>query len=124
MGPVTKVLLLLAVVVPVTGYVAGSLVSPGLPAPADHSPVILHDSTPATTETSPRTPGTTSPAPADDGDRRSERSARGGGDRPRVLTPQPTPLGEDGDDDWDDDGPDDDETDDDRDDDRDDEGDD
>src|SRR6478735_6018747 len=38
---------------------------------------------------------------------------RGGGDEARVVTPKPTPVGEDDDDEWDDDdGPDDDDTDD------------
>ena len=37
MGRVTKVLLALAVVVPMTAYVAGSLASPGAPPPPDHS---------------------------------------------------------------------------------------
>ncbi len=42
---------------------------------------------------------------------------RGDGDEARVVTPQPTPVGEDDDDEWDDDdGPDDDDTDDERDD--------
>jgi hypothetical protein len=95
MGRVTKVLLLLAVVVPVTAYVAGSLASPGAPAPADHSPVILRDS--------PTDAPTTDPA----------APQRGGGGEARVVTPKPTPVGEDDDDEWDDDdGPDDDDTDD------------
>ena len=98
MGRVTKVLLLLAVV-PVTAYVAGSLASPGAPAPADHSPVILRDS--------PTDAPTTDPA----------APQRGGGGEARVVTPKPTPVGEDDDDEWDDDdGPDDDDTDDERDD--------
>lgn len=95
MGRVTKVLLLLAVVVPVTAYVAGSLASPGAPAPADHSPVILRDA--------PTDAPTTDPA----------APQRGGGGEARVVTPKPTPVGEDDDDEWDDDdGPDDDDTDD------------
>ncbi len=95
MGRVTKVLLLLAVVVPVTAYVTGSLASPGAPAPADHSPVILRDA--------PTDPPTTDPA----------TPPRGGGGEARVVTPKPTPVGEDDDDEWDDDdGPDDDDTDD------------
>jgi hypothetical protein len=90
MGQLTKVLVLLALVVPVTAYVAGALASPGVE-PADHSPVILRD------------------APDED-DRRSSRSRDEGGDKARVVTPRPTPVGED-EDDWEDDGPDDDETD-------------
>jgi hypothetical protein len=121
MGPVTKVLLLLAVVVPVTAYVAGSLASPGAPPPADHSPVILRDA-PADEPETPAT-GTT---PGDDRERGGDREQNGGGDRQRdgaggggsdearVVTPQPTPVGEDDDDEWDDDGPDDDDTDDER----------
>lgn len=155
MGPVTKVLLLLALVVPVTAYVAGSLASSGSPAPTDHSPVILRDgssdadeptpdttrgtdrqrdrtrgdrsgttpspaSTTRPTPTAPSTPPTPSrpstppapsPTPTRDGDRESGGSQRDDGDKARVVTPQPTPVGEDDDDEWDDDGPDDDETD-------------
>ena len=55
MGQVTRVLLLLAVVVPVTAYVAGSLASPGAPAPADHSPVILRDAPTDAPTTDPAT---------------------------------------------------------------------
>lgn len=99
MGPVTKLLLLLAVVVPVAAYVAGTLASPGSPAPTDHSPVILRDA-PAT---EPATHGPALP---------EEKQARDGS-KARVVTPQPTPVGEDDDDEWDDDerdddGPDDD----------------
>ncbi|NUS41973.1 MAG: hypothetical protein HOP97_10145 [Terrabacter sp.] len=111
MGQVTKVLLLLAVVVPVTAYVAGSLASPGAPPPADHSPVILRDApttepapTTDTTASPSRRPSPRTPAPKPDGQR--------GGDEARVVTPKPTPVGEDDDDEWDDDGPDDDDTDD------------
>ncbi len=43
MSRLAKVLLLMALVVPVTAYVAGSLASAGNPVPADHSPVILRD---------------------------------------------------------------------------------
>jgi hypothetical protein len=122
MGHVTRALLLLAVVVPVTAYVVGSLTSPGAPPPADHSPVILRD--PPADE--PGTPGPAAPDPTSgsdrgrqadgdgdrDGDRRLDRS--GGGEEARVVTPRPTPVGEDDDDQWDDDGPDDDDTDDER----------
>jgi hypothetical protein len=119
MGRVTKVLLLLAVVVPVTGYVAGSLASPGTPPPADHSPVILRD---APTD-GPETPAPPEPTSDDrerqaeldaERDRRRDGSGRSGGDKARVVTPQPTAVGEDDDDEWDDDGPDDDDTDDER----------
>ncbi|GAB3019785.1 hypothetical protein GCM10011376_28740 [Nocardioides flavus (ex Wang et al. 2016)] len=120
MGQVTKVLLLLAVVVPVTAYVAGSLASPGAPPPADHSPVILRDA-PAD-EPAPPDPAPASPARERQDDRErdddrgpdEDRSGREGGDRARVVTPQPTPVGEDDDDEWDDDGLDDDDTDDER----------
>lgn len=117
MGQVTRVLLLLAVVVPVTAYVAGSLASPGAPAPADHSPVILRD---APTDAPATDPATTDPAAPTPGPRspRTPRTdpQRGDGDEARVVTPEPTPVGEDDDDEWDDDGPDDDDTDDERDD--------
>lgn len=126
MGPVTKVLLLLAVVVPVTAYVAGSLVSPGAPPPADHSPVILRDAPADEPETpaSGTPPGTSAGSDREQRaeerqrDRRRDRqrdgSGSGGSDQARVVTPQPTPVGEDDDDEWDDDGPDDDDTDDER----------
>jgi hypothetical protein len=126
MGPVTKVLLLLAVVVPVTAYVAGSLVSPGAPPPADHSPVILRDAPDeAETPASGTPPGTSAGSDREQRaeerqrdrqrDRRRDRQRDGGGsDEARVVTPQPTPVGEDDDDEWDDDGPDDDDTDDER----------
>lgn len=126
MGRVTKVLLLLAVVVPVTAYVAGSLAAPGSPPPADHGPVILRDAP----VDDARTPAPPAPDLTSDGrERRAERDGerdgerdrqpvgpRGeGGDKARVVTPQPTPVGEDDDDQWDDDGPeDDDDTDDER----------
>jgi len=125
MGQVTRVLLLLAVVVPVTAYVAGSLASPGAPAPADHSPVILRDAPtdPATTDpatTDPaapppggKSPGTPRPDPDGPDGGPGQDAQRGGGDEARVVTPKPTPVGEDDDDEWDDDdGPDDDDTDD------------
>lgn len=126
MGQVTRVLLLLAVVVPVTAYVAGSLASPGAPAPADHSPVILRDAptdAPATDPAapppgpkSPRTPRPDPSGPDGPGGGQGQDAQRGDGDEARVVTPQPTPVGEDDDDEWDDDGPDDDDTDDERDD--------
>ena len=127
MGQVTRVLLLLAVVVPVTAYVAGSLASPGAPAPADHSPVILRDAPtdaattdppatdPAAPPPGPQSPRTPRPDPdgSDGSDGAPGRDAqRGDGDEARGVTPQPTPVGEDDDDEWDDDGPDDDDTDD------------
>ena len=130
MGQLTKVLLLLAVVVPVTAYVTGSLASPGAPAPADHSPVILRDAPtdapatdPASTDPAAPPPGRKSPrTPRPDPDGPDggpgQDAQRGDGDEARVVSPQPTPVGEDDDDDeWDDDdGPDDDDTDDERDD--------
>ena len=110
MGQVTKVLLLLAVVVPVTAYVAGSLASPGSPPPADHSPVILRDApddvSPATDRTAPppaRQPRSTPrPDPDDERDDRPGREPGRGDDDARVVTPQPTPVGEDDDDERDD----------------------
>jgi len=125
MGQVTRVLLLLAVVVPVTAYVAGSLASPGAPAPADHSPVILRDAPtdapttdPATTDPAApppggKSPGTPRPDPDGPDGGPAQDAQRGDGDEARVVTPAPTPVGEDDDDEWDDDdGPDDDDTDD------------
>ncbi|RYB90002.1 hypothetical protein EUA93_20830 [Nocardioides oleivorans] len=96
MGPLTKGLLLVAVVVPVTAYVATTVASPTGPRPADHSPVILRD---APTGTPDPTPEPVRPEPS-----RNEPA--------EVVTPQPTPIGEDDDDEWDDD-PDDDREDDD-----------
>lgn len=101
MSRVTRVLLLVALVVPVLAYVVGSLAAPGGPEPADRGPVILRDA--------PTTPSPTSPTPAeppgDDG-RPTRRDDQQG--EARVVTPAPTPVGEDDDDEWDDDGPDDD----------------
>jgi hypothetical protein len=127
MGPLPKVLLLLALVVPVTAYVAGSLASPGAPPPADHSPVILRDApadppgtaTPATPSppTPEKTPDVDRGGPPDrDDDEQRDRSGDEASNEARVVKPQPTPVGEDDDDEWDDDGPDDDDTDDDTDD--------
>ena len=133
MGPVTKLLLVLALVVPIGAYVAGSLAATGRDEPADRGPVILRDA--------PTTPPSETAGPSrnrdganregqDDRDDRDDRDGRDGGDDrnddrdddARVVKPQPTPVGEDdGDGDGDDDdGPDDDtetERDDDRDDD-------
>jgi hypothetical protein len=104
MSRLTRVLLVVALVVPPVAYLAGSLAGPGGPEPADRGPVILRDATPTTT------PAPTPPA----GDRQDQQGPA------RVVTPVPTPVGEDGDDQWDDerddDGPDDDDTDDERDD--------
>ena len=119
MGQVTKVLLLLAVVVPVTAYVTGSLASPGAPAPADHSPVILRDAptdAPATDPAAPppggRSPGTPRPDPDGPDGGPGQDAQPGDGDEARVVTPKPTPVGEDDDDERDDDdGPGDDDTD-------------
>jgi hypothetical protein len=124
MGQVTRMLLLLAVVVPVTAYVAGSLASPGAPAPADHSPVILRDAPAGTPTTDPRGPDGGGPEDDPDGGRNDgpdREVQRGDGGEARVVTPKPTPVGEDDDHERDDDdGPDDDDTDDERDDDGDD----
>ena len=124
MGPLAKVLLVLALVVPVAAYVAGSLASSSGPGPADRGPVILDDRSTTTR------PGPAREAQQGTGNRpergtpqpgRTPTPSRGGGgsgDEPqpeaRVVTPLPTPVGEDDDDEWDDDsGPeDDDETDD------------
>jgi hypothetical protein len=107
MGRLSRVLVLAAFVVPVVAYVAGSLAVPGGPEPVDRGPVILHDrpsptstSTPATEPTPDPRPG---PSPSDD---RIERH----GDA-RVVTPLPTPVGEDEAGERDDDGPDDDDSD-------------
>ena len=117
MGRATEVLLLLAVVVPVTAYVAGSLAQPGAPAPADHSPVILRDA-PGDAPDGPSPARPAAPPPG--------REVGGGDSRDgaRVVAPRPTPVGEDDDDEQDDDGPDDDDTDQERDDDARDDGDD
>ncbi|MDT0186943.1 hypothetical protein Q9S36_42845 [Microbacterium sp. ARD31] len=105
MSRVTAVLLALAVALPVTAYVA-SVAGSDPPVPADHSPVILRDADPA------------DPAGLTDREERGEAPARQQDDRredadpARVVTPQPTPVGEDDDDDRDDDERDDDEWDD------------
>ncbi|SEC87907.1 hypothetical protein SAMN04489844_3173 [Nocardioides exalbidus] len=99
MGLLTKGLLLVAVVVPVTAYLASSLASPTGPRPTDHSPVILRDAptdTPQPVRTpTPETPVPTKDGPTKDGPARNEPA--------EVVTPQPTPIGEDDDDEWDDD---------------------
>lgn len=93
MGPLPKVLLLLALVVPVTAYVAGSLASPGAPPPADHSPVILRDA-PADPPDTPasETPEAPTPKKAPDDDRegsteRDDDQQRDGSSRGGVRKP-------------------------------------
>lgn len=120
MSPVSKVLLLLALVVPMAAYVAGSLTAPDAPEPADRSPVILRDAdvSPATSTPSPTRSPSTRPSDRkagddDDDDDSSGRgsdddSGRGQQEEARVVNPLPTPVGEDDDDEWDEDGPDDD----------------
>jgi hypothetical protein len=109
----TRVLILLAFVVPVAAYVAGSLSGSPDPPPTDRGPVILRDVDTTTTPTpEPSTPASpTAPAPGPTGPVRSPSQQPGPGDdqEARVVTPLPTPVGED-DDEWDDDGPDDDDT--------------
>ena len=95
-------LLLLAVVVPVTAYVAGSLTAPGAPAPADHSPVILRDaptdapttdpggtdrSTPPPGPQSPRTPRPDPDGPDGPDGGPGQDTQRGDGGEARVVTP-------------------------------------
>jgi hypothetical protein len=102
MSRVTAALLALAVALPVTAYVA-SVAGSDPPVPADHSPVILRDADPA----DPADP--TDPADPADREERGETPARQqdgrreDADPARVVTPQPTPVGEDDDDEWDDD---------------------
>ena len=122
MGPVTKLLLVLALVVPIGAYVAGSLAAPGRDEPADRGPVILRDA--PTTPSEAPDPSRTRDDGGDGDDDRNDRDDRNDDrdDDARVVKPQPTPVGEDDDDgdDGDDDGPQDDtetERDDDRDDD-------
>jgi hypothetical protein len=98
MSRVTAVLLALAVALPVTAYVV-SVAGSDPPVPADHSPVILRDADPV---------DPADPAGHTDREERGEAPARQQDDRredadpARVVTPQPTPVGED-DDEWDDD---------------------
>lgn len=95
-----KALIVMALVVPMTAYVAGSLVSSNARAPADRSPVIIDDrSAPA-----PVTPGEplktsqpTQPVPPDDGGVSIDDNEA------RVVTPQPTAVDDSDDDEEDDD---------------------
>jgi hypothetical protein len=106
MGQLAKGLLLVAVVVPVTAFVTSSLASPSGPQPTDHSPVILRDA-PLSDTASPDDAGrTSSPDPTRTPTPSGPEPTK---DRPaEVVTPQPTPIGEDDDDEWDDDPDDDD----------------
>jgi hypothetical protein len=95
-----KALIVMALVVPMTAYVAGSLVSSNARAPADRSPVIIDDrSAPAPVtpsgSTEPRDP--TQPVPPDDGGVSIDDNEA------RVVTPQPTAVDDSDDDEEDDD---------------------
>jgi hypothetical protein len=109
----TRVLILLAFIVPVAAYVAGSLSGSPAPPPTDRGPVILRDVGTTTTPepTTPAPPTAPSPGrPTEPSRAPSQRPGPGDDhEEARVVTPQPTPVGED-DDEWDDDGPDDDDT--------------
>lgn len=89
MTPWLKALIALALVVPMTAYVAVSLSSSGAGEPADRGPVIIHDPPSPTAPASrrprrtpgPTAPGSESPAPT------SPPPATA-----RVVTPQPTAV--------------------------------
>ncbi|KRF06665.1 hypothetical protein ASG88_19330 [Nocardioides sp. Soil777] len=118
-----KTLVVLALVVPMTAYVAGSLVASSSYEPSDRRPVIIQDA-PLREPTSSPVPDATAPTPAT-GTTRSSRPAptraptgpgagRGTGQPPpsgtvedddaTVVLPPPTSVDDDDDDD-DDDGP-------------------
>ena len=85
-----KALIVMALVVPMTAYVAGSLVSSNARAPADRGPVIINDrSAPASQVTpsgSTKRSEPTQPVPPDDG------GAPIDDNEARVVTPQPTAV--------------------------------
>ncbi|MDP3894499.1 hypothetical protein [Nocardioides sp.] len=109
MATVWKVMLGLAVVLPVAAYALGSLVASASNAPVERAPIVINDPSPRETSPSsdgPDTPGNGSPGPQIEDNRVD------------VVTPPPTRVGDD--DDWDDRDEDDDDDDDRDDDDRDD----
>lgn len=134
MSRTLKILLGLALIVPMAAYVVGSLVASSADAPADRSPVIIQDAPQDAGESAtPRkkkgegptnAPRGTKRGPDSDGDDRNgadDRREVKGDNPPTVVTPKPTPVGGDDDDDDNDDRDDDrDDDDDDRDDDDDD----
>lgn len=99
-----KALIVMALVVPMTAYVAGSLVSSSARAPADRGPVIINDRSVPASPVAPsesKTPSEPSPpapsGPPDDGGVPIDDNEA------RVVTPQPTAVHDSDDDDEDDD---------------------
>ncbi|MDN4161847.1 hypothetical protein [Nocardioides abyssi] len=112
MSPVWKSLLGLAVLLPVGGYVAGSLAAASGDDPAPREVIVIRDA-----PVQPRSPGTTlspRPSPTSGPDRDRDGSGSDDDDDVKVVSPEPDDL----DDEPDEDEPDEDERDDDRDDDR------
>lgn len=131
MSRLVKILIALALIVPMTAYVIGSLAASNAEGPDDRSPVILRDGplpagSPAPGEDDRRGPkdGTQTRGHTDDDDHDEDDDrhddAGDDDDEPEVVVPRPTRVGDDDgdDDDRDDDDRDDDERDDDRDDDE------
>lgn len=102
MSRLVKVFLVLALVVPVSAYVAGSLAASSADEPADHTPVIIQDAVPGDSGTdSPTTDAT--PTNGDDrDDDRDDDSPSVDKNQPTVVTPKPTPVDDDDDDERDD----------------------
>jgi hypothetical protein len=96
MSPLWKVLLGLALALPMAAYVASSLVASGDDEPVRRDPVIISDAPPTTPPTTPPTsprPGpTTAPGDADD-----EDDDEVDDNEVRVVTPKPTRVDDDDD---------------------------
>ncbi|WP_245916711.1 hypothetical protein [Nocardioides gansuensis] len=84
MSSLVKVLVVLALVLPMMAYVVGSLVASGAGEPSDRDPVIIRDA-PAS-EPAPR--GARPRAPDDDGRETDDNEVR-------VVTPRPSQVGSD-----------------------------
>lgn len=80
-----KALIVLALVVPMTAYVAGSLSSSSAREPADRGPVIIKDAPSPTSPDAPTVPEDGPETPRDENEA-------------RVVTPQPTAVDDDDDD--------------------------
>lgn len=85
MSSLVKALVILALVLPMTAYVVGSLVASGGKEPSDRDPVIIQDP-PVMEPAAPRE--TRTPTPGDDEGARDDNEVR-------VVTPRPTQVGSD-----------------------------
>lgn len=105
MSRLWKTFLVLAVVLPVSAYVIGSLVASGTDRPAERAPVVLLDAPTSENGDEDAKPDKTRGDTTDSNTKRNRGDDEGDGspedddNRPAVVTtPKPTPV----DDDWDD----------------------